>query len=127
MNIFFDVDYTILGSDNSLRPGIEELFALLTSEGHRIYVWSGYGERQDVVEHHGLGAYVSGVFNKPVTRYRESLSEQGLEITPDLVVDDFPGIVSEFGGVCVDPYYGLGHRYKDDGASIYMALQEAAR
>ncbi|HEY3059716.1 MAG TPA: HAD hydrolase family protein [Chloroflexota bacterium] len=41
MNIFFDVDETILGYDGSLRPLVRETFKVLVDEGHRIYIWSG--------------------------------------------------------------------------------------
>ena len=43
MNIFFDVDYTILGLDNSLRPETKEVFQRLVDEGHLVYIWSGRG------------------------------------------------------------------------------------
>ena len=48
MNIFFDVDYTILGLDNSLRPDTKETFQALLDEEHKIYIWSGMGERWEV-------------------------------------------------------------------------------
>ena len=61
MKVFFDVDYTILGLDNSLRPGTKETFQKLLDDGHSIYIWSGMGERWEVIEEHDLGQYVSGV------------------------------------------------------------------
>ena len=67
MKIFFDVDYTILGLDDSLRPGTTETFQKLIDDGHEIYIWSGMGERWEVIEKHGLGPYVSGVYEKPPT------------------------------------------------------------
>ena len=41
MNIFFDVDYTILGLDDSLRPGTQETLKQLKDDGNDIYIWSG--------------------------------------------------------------------------------------
>ena len=52
MNIFFDVDYTILGLDDSLRPGTKETFRKLIDDGHSIYIWSGVGLRWEVVRKH---------------------------------------------------------------------------
>ena len=54
MHIFFDVDYTILGRDSTLRPGTHEIFTRLRDDGHHVYVWSGEGERWGVVRNHGL-------------------------------------------------------------------------
>ena len=36
MNIFFDVDYTILGLDDTLRPGTTETFQKLKDDSHDI-------------------------------------------------------------------------------------------
>ena len=49
MKIFFDVDYTILGLDDSLRPGTMETLAQLKEEGNEIYIWSGMGERLSLI------------------------------------------------------------------------------
>ena len=43
MKIFFDVDYTILGLDDSLRPGTMETLQKIKDDGHEIYIWSGMG------------------------------------------------------------------------------------
>jgi hydroxymethylpyrimidine pyrophosphatase-like HAD family hydrolase len=60
MNIFFDVDETIVGYDGSLRPLVHETFKALLEEGHRIYIWSGVRTPEmvhnEVVERHGLAA-----------------------------------------------------------------------
>lgn len=60
MKIFFDVDYTILGLDNSLRPQTLDTFQALIDEQHEVYIWSGMGERWEVVEKHELEPYISG-------------------------------------------------------------------
>ena len=105
MNIFFDVDYTILGLDDSLRPGTRETFQRLIEDGHRIYIWSGVGLRWEVVRRHDLEEFVSGVFEKPIHHYEERLSELGVPMMPDFVIDDYPEVVAAFGGVWVPPYF----------------------
>ena len=105
MNIFFDVDYTILAVDSSLRPGTGEVFQKLVAEGHRVFVWSGVGMRTADIERHGLQDYVAGVFVKPLSDYEAGLSALGIDVRPDFVVDDYPDIVNAFGGVVIRPYY----------------------
>ncbi len=111
VNIFFDVDQTILGMDNSLRPGVRETMAGLKKMGHSVYVWSGMGIRRETVRRHGLECYVSGLYQKPLYDYMERLEELGLPLAPDFVVDDDPQIVSAFGGLWVPPYYKQGDDY----------------
>jgi hypothetical protein len=122
MHIFFDVDYTILGArDYSLRPRTREIFGQLRDDGHDVYVWSGEGERWGVVRTHGLEDLVSGVYGKPLDDYRNRLAEFRVPVTPDFVIDDYPGIVRCFGGVYIKEYfggpYGGGHgeAAEDDG------------
>ena len=105
MNIFFDVDYTILGMDDSLRPGTRETFQRLIDDGHQIYIWSGLGPRWGVVKKHKLEKFTSGVFEKPTHHFLERLSELGVPLIPDFVVDDYPEVVSAFGGAWVPPYF----------------------
>ena len=105
MNIFFDVDYTILAMDGSLRPGTAEVMQQLAAGGHSVFVWSGVGVRGEEVRRHGLQGYVSGVFQKPLQNFESGLATLGIPVRPDFVVDDYPEIVSAFGGVVVRPYY----------------------
>jgi phosphoglycolate phosphatase-like HAD superfamily hydrolase len=104
LNIFFDMDYTILSQDNGLRPGTREVFRKLVDDGHQVYVWSGVGVRAAEVEQHGLQEYVEGVFQKPLQQFEEGLGTFGVTVRPDVVVDDYPEIVSAFGGVLIRPY-----------------------
>ena len=113
MNIFFDVDQTILGMDNSLRPGVKETMTALTETGHRVFVWSGMGIRRETVRRHGLEELVSGLHQKPLYDYLERLEELKVPFAPDFVVDDDPQIVSAFGGFWLPPFYKQGD---DDGA-----------
>ena len=127
MNIFFDVDQTILGQDGSLRPLVEDIFRRLVDDGHRIFVWSGVRTadvvRTDVVERHGLAAYVADCFRKPVFDYRQQWLRRGLGVQPDFCVDDYPEIVQAFGGVLVKPY--LSARADADLERVYQAIRTA--
>ena len=105
MKIFFDVDYTILGLDDTLRPGTVDTFQKLLDDGHEIYIWSGMGERWEVIEKHELGRFVSGVYEKPTHHYHERLAELKVPVEPEFVIDDYPEIVAAFGGVWVPPYF----------------------
>jgi hypothetical protein len=105
LNIFFDVDYTILAVDGSLRPNTHEVFERLAADGHRIYIWSGMGVRTAEVRRHGLEGHVVDVFEKPLHDYEARLSLFNVNITPEFVIDDYPEIVGVFGGVVVRPYY----------------------
>ena len=105
MNIFFDVDYTILAVDGSLRPNTHDVFEKLVADGHQIYIWSGMGVRTAEVRKHGLEQHVVDVFEKPLHDYEARLSQFNVNITPEFVVDDYPEIVGVFGGAVVRPYY----------------------
>lgn len=105
MNIFFDVDQTILGMDSSLRPSVKEVMRRLVDNGHDLYLWSGMGVRSEVVKRHELGPILSGVYQKPLYDHNDRLSELGVPLVPDFVVDDDPAVVVAFGGIWVSPYY----------------------
>ena len=105
MKIFFDVDYTILGLDDSLRPGTIETLQKIKDDGHEIYIWSGMGERWEVVKKHNLEPLISGVYEKPTHHFHERLEELGVPFEPDFVIDDYPEVVAAFGGVWVPPYF----------------------
>ena len=105
LNIFFDVDYTLLSMDGSLRPGTRETFERLVSDGHRIFIWSGVGMRTAEIQKHDLQDFVSGIFVKPLEDFDNALPSFGVHVRPDFVIDDFPQIVGNFGGIVVRPYY----------------------
>jgi hypothetical protein len=104
MNIFFDVDHTIIDSDNRLRPGVRDVFARLFEAGHSIYLWSGIGARWEIVRACGLEPWVAGCFDKPLYHYEAMLAPLGIPVRPDFVVDDHPHLVHAFGGSVVAPY-----------------------
>jgi len=86
-----------------------DVFSRLVDDGHQVYVWSGEGERWNVVRDHGLEQFVSGVYGKPLHDYRERLPEFKVPVMPDFVIDDYPGIVKCFGGMFVPEYLGARH------------------
>ena len=104
MNIFFDCDYTLIAWDGRLRPGVRELFKALKDDGHTLYVWSGVGIRWYEVRKHGLEQYVTDCFHKPISDFKRRMTAAGLSPWPDLIIDDYPEIVSTLGGVRVKPY-----------------------
>ncbi len=126
MNIFFDVDYTILGADGSLRPGTREIFLKLTQEKHVLYVWSGMGIRTQDVQRHGLDTLVTGVFQKPLEDFENGLRSLGIQVRPDLVIDDYPEIVSALGGILVKPYY-FASSHDREMERIYSIITDYAR
>lgn len=104
MNVFFDVDYTLISYEGVLRPHVREVFRALTEEGHRIYIWSGVGLRHKVVESHGLSEFVSGIFVKPLDNHRAMLPKLGIHVNPDFIVDDHSEMTAVFEGMHITPY-----------------------
>lgn len=104
MNIYFDVDYTLIDGDGALRPGAREALAELREKGHRLFLWSGLGPRWETVERHELGAWIDDCFDKPLYRHHEMLEPLGIHRAPDFVVDDHPHLPHVFGGCVVRAY-----------------------
>src|SRR5262245_18841351 len=123
LRVFFDVDYTLLGQDLTLRPGAADVFARLVGDGHEIYVWSGFGERARDMARVGLAPHVSGYFRKPLSGLYLHHSAWGLSFRPDFVVDDHPGPVAYLGGLVVSAY--VDRTTPDDGAMwrVYDAVR----
>ena len=123
MKIFFDVDYTILGLDDTLRTGTRETLEQLREEGHEIYIWSGMGQRWEVVEKHNLTPLVSGVYEKPTHHFHERLEELGVPFEPEFVIDDYPEVVAAFGGVWVPPYF-FKRSFDQEMERIYRIVRD---
>jgi hypothetical protein len=123
VNIFFDIDYTILSFDRALRRGTQATFARLTEDGHQVYVWSGEGVRWNVVRDHGLEPYVSGVFAKPLFDFAAGLQRLGVSPTPDFVIDDYPEIVRYFGGYFIPEFYS-SRDDDDELESVYQVIAD---
>lgn len=105
MNIFFDVDLTVVSSGCDFRPHTREVLAALKAGGHRIYFWSMGGDEytQRMVERYHLGDMVDGCFSKtdePV-------------IVPDFCVDDERHYVDTYGGHQVGRYLTGSARDRD--------------
>jgi hypothetical protein len=124
MNIFFDVDHTIIDSDNRLRPGVRELFQRLHADGHALYLWSGIGERSEIVAANDLGEYVTACYEKPLYHYEAMLKPLGIECWPEFVVDDHPHLVHAFGG-CVVRRYLMPDARDREMERVYQEVQRA--
>lgn len=105
VNVFIDVDYTLLAANGSLRPHARELFARLNEAGHTTFVWSGTGIRRSEMEAAGLDGWISGYLIKPLEDFQEVLGKSKPPAWPDLIVDDHAEIVDAFGGMAVAPYF----------------------
>lgn len=103
VNIFFDVDHTLITWDVKLRPGVHEIFARLRDDGHTLYLWSGMGPRWEVVKRFDLHEHVVDCYWKPLYNHRERLAELGVPMVPDYVIDDHPEVVMAFTGTVISP------------------------
>lgn len=101
MNIFFDVDYTLITWDVKLRPGVREVFEKLRSDGHVIYLWSGVGPRWEIVHRFELHEHITDCFWKPLYDHHSRMVELGVNVFPDYVIDDHQEIVDAFVGTTI--------------------------
>ncbi len=113
LNVFIDVDYTLIAANGSLRPHARELFLRLRDAGHAAYVWSGMGDRRPEMEKHGLDRWVADYLTKPLENVQAALKRSAPPAWPDLVVDDHSEIVSVFGGISVRPYFFTDERDRE--------------
>lgn len=126
MNIFFDVDGTIVVDQkwDTLRPGTEGSFRGIDALGHSVYLWSrrGYGHCRRIAKTFNLAEYLSGYATKPYKRdlikldktdpanrlieVRPSIAGSiSLQVPVDLCVDNAGGHLIEFyGGVKVPTF-----------------------
>ncbi len=102
LNIFWDVDGTLITWDYKLRPHVHDVFEQLVVDGHRVYIWSGMGLRYEIVEGYNLTPLVAGVFRKPLYDFTGRLHEF-TPIRPDFVIDDYREIVDALGGFQIRP------------------------
>lgn len=103
MNIFFDVDFTLITWNYRLRPHVREVFQRLRDDGHDVYLWSGVGKRWEVVEQFALHDLIVDCFEKPLWGHVARLPELGITVRPDFVVDDHEEPVLVFGGAVIQP------------------------
>ena len=88
LNVFFDVDNTLIMWNGSLRPHTRDVFTALREDGHTIYIWSGIGIRQWDMKRHELDSFVEDYFIKPLEDHHAKLESLGVPMTPDFVIDD---------------------------------------
>jgi hypothetical protein len=95
MNVFFDVDHTLVFSQE-LRPGSHDAMRRLAEAGHTIYVWSAGGEAYSrrIVAQHELHHWVTDCFDK----------DPRVEPRPDIIIDDDWYLVEKYGGYLVSQY-----------------------
>ena len=98
LNIFFDVDNTLIMWNGRLRNHTHDVFAALKDAGHTIYIWSGVGIRRWDMKRHNLDEFVTDYFVKPLEKHHEKLESLGVPMIPDFVIDDHKGVVDAFGG-----------------------------
>ncbi len=99
MNIFFDVDHTLLHNTkdySALRPGAHNSMRMLNEAGNQIHVWSAGGKEycQRIVEQHGLSNWVIDCHDK----------SPRVKPSPDIIIDDDQYLVEKYGGFSVSQY-----------------------
>jgi hypothetical protein len=107
--VYIDIDHTMVGEDNSVRPGVESTLSHLKNVGHELYAWSGDTTRKGLLQERGLLRLFQDVSLKPTSSYRQRARELCRGREPDFVVDDHAQVVRMFGGVHLAPYYGAEH------------------
>ncbi|MGH2585605.1 MAG: hypothetical protein ACRDJE_11890 [Dehalococcoidia bacterium] len=125
MNLFFDVDFTLITWNYRLRPHVREVFQRLKDDGHTIYLWSGMGERWEVVEQFALHEWVTDCFSKPLYDHVARLPELGVPVRPDFVIDDHEEPVAVFGGALIQPPHSPLEADREM-LRIYEAIREFA-
>ncbi len=123
LNVFFDVDNTLILWNGKLRNHVREVFERLGAAGHTIYVWSGVGIRRWDMRQHDLDQFVEGYFVKPLDRHHERLEALGVPMTPDFVVDDHKAVVDAFGGYHVSD---MPASDDDELLDVLRAIEEHA-
>ena len=98
MNIFFDVDDTLITRDFRLRPHVRAVFERLRDDGHALYLWSGRGKRWEVVLTYALSDLIVTCHEQTLDDHREKLSALGVDVWPEFVADDYYAVVHAFGG-----------------------------
>lgn len=113
MNVFFDVQGTLLGG-GAARPHVREVFEELSGRGHHLYIWSSGGESyaRRAAEALGVSDLVRGCFSKSAP----------LPVRVDFAVDDHPAMVEPYGGYAVRPFRG-----DPDDAALLAVLQAVRR
>ena len=98
MNVFFDVQGTLLTMEEVPRPRAREAFQMLRGSGHEVYLWSsgGAGYAARAADLLGVANLVSGCFDK----------REQPDVPVDFAVDDDASVVEAHGGHRVAPFDG---------------------
>jgi|TARA_B110000438_G_C15582746_1_gene550331 FMN phosphatase YigB (HAD superfamily) len=121
MNIFFDVDNTLIMWDGKLRNNAEDVFKKIIADGHTIYIWSGIGIRKKEIENVNLDKYVKDYFIKPLYDHRARLPKLGVNVDIDYVIDDHESVVQVFGG------YHIPDVATEDDQELIKVLEDIRR
>lgn len=121
LNVFFDVDHTLIMWNGSLRNHTEHVFHSLKEAGHTIYIWSGVGIRRWEMRKHWLDVYVTDYFIKPIEDHHRKLAILGVPLVPDYVIDDHKTVVDAFGG------YHIPDIAKADDEELLHVLADITR
>lgn len=97
MNIFFDVQGTLLAGDVP-RPHVREVFSELIAVGHGVYLWSsaGAGYAASAAELLGVRDLIFGCYSKYAPP----------PVSVDFVVDDQPDFATRRGGSGISSFDG---------------------
>jgi hypothetical protein len=98
MNVFFDVQGTLLTMEEVPRPRAREAFLMLKDSGHDLYLWSSGGARYAAAAAELLvvADLVGGCFDK----------RQEPDVSVDFAVDDDASVVETHGGHRITPFDG---------------------
>lgn len=118
LNVFFDVDNTLIMWNGKLRNHTREVFENLQEAGHTIYIWSGVGIRRWDMRRHELDHFVKDYFIKPLDDHHARLGPLGVTVLPDFVIDDHKTVVDAFGG------YHISDVAKPDDAELLEVLRQ---
>lgn len=110
LNVFFDVDNTLIMWNGKLRNHTRDVFTALKQAGHEIYIWSGVGIRQWDMKRHDLDEFVTDYYIKPLEKHHEKLEALGVPMVPDFVIDDHKSVVDAFGGYHISDEAGPDDR-----------------
>jgi phosphoglycolate phosphatase-like HAD superfamily hydrolase len=96
VNIFFDVQGTLVGS-GAARPKVREVFEALVNDGHHVYIWSsaGSGYAKRAAEFTGVDDLAFGYFSKA----------EPPPVSVDFTVDDHPEMAGPSGHL-IKPFDG---------------------
>lgn len=118
LNVFFDVDNTLIMWNGRLRNHTRHVFERLREAGHTIYIWSGVGIRRWDMKRHELDEFVEDYFIKPLEDHHARLEALGVPLVPDYVIDDHKTVVDAFGG------FHISDMPKQDDRELLDVLEE---